>query len=149
MGGTINNAKVPAPSRLLFPSLGKAAVLGGQGQTYLLTAGSSDTAVKTINLLTCVAVIYYRQDKNAWIHHSGSGAVTRANFDDALANLATSAGATGAGKVWIIYAHDNATDQTYQQDLINLEQWGVPNNQITEVTNVNSFGIDKFGLLGC
>jgi hypothetical protein len=142
---TVNNRQVTPPSTLSFPSLGSdVTLLHSQNQKHFLTAGSPKQAVRVTGLLSCAAVIYYDGQGNAWVHHSGSGSITRTNFDETLTNLST-----GAGNVWITYAHPNPTDADYKRDLDSLVLWGVPTNRITEVTNMTEFGINKSGLLGC
>ena len=148
MGGVLNGVAVTPPAAFGFPvSNGGATQNVLTNGTFFLAAGSPATVVRSVGLLTCASVIYYNAAGAAYIHHANAGDVSAANFATAIGAGGLN---TAAGNIWIIYAHNNASDAGYQATLNDFVLWGVPTNHITEITNLanGSFGINNAGWIG-
>jgi hypothetical protein len=147
MGGALGGLAVLPPASFGFPFLGGGGLTHDlyTNATHLLPAGSPATVVRAVGLMTCASVIYYSNAGAAYIHHANAGDVTAANFNTALAALGIA-----AANAWIIYAHNKPTDPGYQASLASFVVWGVPANNITEITDLfyPNFGINNFGWLG-
>ncbi len=117
----------------------------GTHATHFLAEGSGPCIVRAVGLLTCASVIYYNNAGDAYVHHANAGDVGQGDFNSDIAALGGV-----AGNVWVVYAHNNNTDNGYQATLTDIVNWGVATNHVTEVTNlrVPGFGINNLGWVG-
>jgi hypothetical protein len=133
------------PANISFPLLGNPPATNslGPGQGMVIAAGAVPQVNRSIGLITCASVCYVNTANNTgYVYHANAGDVPHGDFVTAM-------GAIGAvppyGTVYIAYAHPNATDQGYQQSIQDFVNWGVPTNQIVEITHlfVGQFGTNN------
>jgi hypothetical protein len=102
--------------------------------------------VRTTTLITCAAVCYVREDRG-YVYHANAGSVSQTAFQTALDAIHAHA---PYHDVYIAYAHPNASDGGYQGDIANLVAWGIPTNNVVELTHVflPEFGLNNLLQLG-
>lgn len=139
------------PDSITFPNLGNpvgaTTNLGvDQGSTVNWTPNNAVT--RSVGLLTCASVCYLNSDNGiGYVYHANTGHITQTSFNTAMTNIGAT---TPYNKVYIAYTHMNNTDRGYQNSLVELVQWGIPTNNIVEVTNLflSQFGLNNHLQLG-
>lgn len=133
------------PANIAFPSLGNAGqvtnLTPGQGAPIQLNLENL-TVVRSIGLITCASICYvYSLSGMGYVYHANAGVISNNSFVTAMQELGVQGGELGS--VFIAFAHPEATDNGYQQSLNDLQNWGIPANNIVEITNLL---IPQFGL---
>jgi len=140
------------PPNVPFPTLGSppgAVTNLGPGQGVTIQAGLAPEVVRSFGLITCASVCYVTTaSTTGYVYHANAGAIPNGSFNAAMAAI----GAAGPpyNAVYVAYAHQNATDQGYQQTLGDLVNWGVPTNNIVEIEwlFLPQFGMNNLLQLG-
>lgn len=131
------------PANIAFPSL------GGTPNSHFLMTGESmpvqrspvPEVTRAVGLITCASVCFHNTANDlAYVLHTGSGLVTHVQF---MAAVTAILAGPPFDTVYIAYAHRSATDPGYQAAVANFVNWGVPTNNIVEITNLP---YDMFGM---
>jgi hypothetical protein len=141
--GLIQILNVPNP-----PAIVAFQTLGGGGQSLPSPGMSAAIAlspvpaiVRAVSLITCASVCYVNgANGQGFVYHSPSGTVPQNAFHLALNAI----GAPPSGQVFIALAHPGPTDAGYQQTVANFVAWGIPPNNIVEISQLmlNMFGLN-------
>ncbi|MCG8436124.1 MAG: hypothetical protein MJA83_19060 [Gammaproteobacteria bacterium] len=140
------------PASIAFPNLGNPP---GNTQTVPVSHGvaiqTSPNAevVRSAPLITCASVCYVNsQSTVGYVYHANAGHVPNADFNNAM--LAIGAAGPPYNTVYIAYAHPGDSDQGYQATIGDLVNWGVPTNNIVEITNlfIHQFGMNNLLQIG-
>lgn len=145
--GVILMVNVPVPpANIAFPGLGNPPnthnLLTGQAMPVQLSPVPEVT--RAVGLISCGSVCFVNVANNlAYVLHANAGHVSNAQFMNAM--VAIAAGPAPHNTVNIAYAHPNATDPGYQATIADFILWGVPTNNIVEITNlpVSFFGMNN------
>jgi hypothetical protein len=140
------------PQTVGFPLLPSPAgqttnLTPGQGATIQFTAQAQ--VVRAFGLITCASVCYTNATNGvSYVYHANAGAISQASFNTAIDAI----GADDApyGSVFVAYAHPGASDAGYQASVQSLVNWGVPTQQVVEISNlfVTQFGQNNLLQLG-
>jgi hypothetical protein len=145
MGGALPPANIIFS---LFPRIPNTHNLG-QGQGRPVRESPIAEVTRSIGLISCASVCYLNTANNlAYVFHANTGAVSQGQFMAAM--VAIDSGGPTHATVNIAYAHQNANDQGYQDTINDLQGWGVPPNNIVEITHllVNQFGMNNLLQIG-
>jgi hypothetical protein len=143
-------SKTP-PTTIAFPDLGNPPnttdLPEKEGKEIPLSGDAQ--VVRAFGLHTCASVCYV-SSKTAlgYVFHANAGSVSFAQFQTAI--QAIGAKASTYNTVYIAYAHQNATDKSYQGTIADLIKWGIPTENVVEITNLfkNQFGMNNMFHLG-
>jgi len=139
------------PANIAFPMLGNpvgATTNLGVNQGAAIQWAPADAVTRAIGLITCASVCYVNADNGeAYVYHANTGHVTNPNFLTAMGAIHAAA---PYDSVYIAYAHLGNTDQGYQDTLTDFVTWGIPTNNIVEITNlfIGQFGLNNNLQLG-
>lgn len=139
------------PATIAFPSLGNPPNTTNLGPTQgaPIQASPAVEVVRSFGLITCASVCFVNAGSTTgYVFHANAGHVSNADFLTAM--TAIGAGAGPYNHVYIAYAHPNASDGGYQQSIASLVGWGIPTNNIVEITNLflPQFGMNNLFQIG-
>jgi hypothetical protein len=139
------------PASITFPMLGNPPNTHNLGPNQGMPVQMSPVAevTRSIGLITCASVCYLNTANNlAYVFHANAGHVSQANFTAAM--VAIGSGGPAHPTVVIAYAHPNATDAGYQATINSFVAWGVPTNNIVEITHLflPQFGMNNLLQIG-
>lgn len=108
--------------------------------------GSPPVVIRATQLITCACVIYLSNNTGKiHIHHAMGGGLYDEDVDIAFAGLNT----PYINSVYVIFAHPEGNNPIYQESLDLLEERGISENQIIEITNgPPQFGVNYLGQIG-
>jgi hypothetical protein len=139
---TFNNvlqaASLVPPPDIAFPFLDRDPASTVSLQTNegtAVTLGPDPQVARVEGTSTCSAVCYFSSESTTgYVFHANAGAVLLAQFQAAM----TAMGLVPAqyNTVYIVFAHNGDSDSQYQKTVTDLVGWGIPANQIVEVTNL-------------
>lgn len=69
--------------------------------------------------------------------HANIGSVSHTEFGNAMYSM----GSPNPGNVYIAYAHLGKTDQGYQGNIASIANYGIPTNNIVEITDLYLSGM--------
>ena len=118
-------------------------------QGHAITQGENPEVVRSIGLVSCASVCYVNNANPpiGYVFHANAGSLSASNFQAATTALGALA---PYNTVYIAYAHPDASDHGYQQNVAALVGWGIPTNNIVEITHlaVYNFGLNNVLQLG-
>ena len=126
------------PSTVAFPMLASppgttTSLTPGAGAA--IQFGTQEAVVRAFGLITCASVCYTNTTNAvSYVYHANAGAISQASFDTAI--TAIGAGTAPYASVFVVYAHPNASDPEYQESVHPLVSWGVPTEQVVEISNL-------------
>lgn len=140
------------PNSISFPSLGNpagATTSLGVGQGNVVTWGPNNAVTRSIGLISCASICFINTiTGTAYVYHANTGHITNGGFNAIMGYI----GAAGPvfNSVYITYTHPGNTDQGYQDSVTDMVNWGVPTNNIVEITNLflQLFGLNNNLQLG-
>jgi hypothetical protein len=139
------------PANIAFPQLGNPPNTHdlGPNQGMPVQMSPFPEVTRAWGLITCASVCYVNSaNALAYVFHANAGGVSHAQFMAAM--VAIGSGGPAHNTVYIAYAHPNATDAGYQATINDFVAWGVPTNNIVEITNLflNQFGMNNLLQIG-
>ena len=135
------------PANIAFPSLGGGGTSLSTGQAAAIAWSPAPNIVRAVGLITCASICFVNSTNgNGYVLHANVGAITNADFTNAMNAI----GAPPYANVYIALAHPNATDPGYQKSVADMVTWGIPTNNIVEITNLylNMFGLNNAFQIG-
>jgi hypothetical protein len=145
-------ASTNPPANIAFPNLGNPAghttnLWVGQGAAINLNQNAQVT--RAIGLISCASFCFVdSQTGVGYVYHANVGSIDQAAFATAIHAM----GSAGPpyNSVYIAMAHPNATDPGYQGSIQSLIGWGVPTNNIVEITHLfmGQFGLNNLLQIG-
>jgi hypothetical protein len=129
------------PANIAFPNLGPGGTNLITGQSAPITLGGAPPIVRSIGLVSCASACFVNgANGHGYVYHANVGAISNAAFNNAMHAI----GAPPYANVYVALAHPNASDAGYQQSVTDMIAWGIPTNNIVEITNLslNMFGLN-------
>lgn len=125
-------------------------------QKGLLTFDANPAMLYSINLLSCVSVIYTSTDIRAQacahVHHANCGTLEPTDIYQAIQSLYpdNSIYPPDPSKIYVVYAHPTS-NVLYGDEIKKLLECGILLDNIVEIEELptGSFGIDNNGYIGC
>lgn len=142
---------VNPPANVAFPTLGNPPNTHNllTGQAMPVQGGPIAEVTRAVGLISCGSVCFLNGANGlAYVLHANVGHVSHAQFMNAM--VAIAAGPAPHNTVYIAYAHPGPTDPGYQGTIADFINWGVPTNNIVEITNLalNMFGMNNLLQIG-
>jgi hypothetical protein len=112
-----------------------------------------DQVVRAFSLITCASVCYTNSATGtSYVYHANAGVIGQASFNTAIGAIGAiaAAGPPLYPSVFVAVAHPGASDPGYQASVQALVGWGVPTNQVVEISNLflPQFGLNNLLQLG-
>jgi hypothetical protein len=134
-----------APKQLAFPSLPGASTPLVTGVGSAIQFDGNERVVRAVGLSTCASVVFLNATQGrAYVYHAPSGTVSSQEF-----GYARQAAGGGLDSLYVVLAHVDGPSG-YEKTLGQFEDWGVPANQMVEISNLGgtSFGLNNMLQLG-
>lgn len=128
------------PTEIAFPVLGGGGTSLTTGQGASIWMGEIPNVVRSVGLLSCASFCFVNENGRGYGYHGNVGVLPEAEFKIAMREI----GAPPYDAVLIAVAHPGDTGETYQRSIADLVRWGIPTENIVEITDIAVF--DMFGL---
>ena len=147
--GLIQRLSAPnPPATIAFRMLAPEGLnLDSPGEGAPIALNPVPAVVRSIALISCASVCYINgATGQGFVYHANVGVVHQDAFEFALNAI----GAPPYGQVYIALAHPGPTDAGYQQTVANFVAWGIPPNNIVEISQLylNMFGLNTSFQIG-